>query len=86
MFEDDFSEILSAEFKNNFVNWLKSVYSKETSKEALTDTDPKGQYFKTKKKEEKNEFDKFTKDIFNLKTPEYISFKNYLSQSKDTTK
>ncbi len=42
MFEDDFTEILSAEFKNNFVNWLKSVYSKETSKEALTDTDPKG--------------------------------------------
>ena len=86
MFEDDFTEILSAEFKNNFVNWLKSVYSKETSKEALTDTDPKGQYFKTKKKEEKNEFDKFTKDIFNLKTPEYISFKNHLSQSKDPTK
>lgn len=86
MLEDDFTEILSAEFKNSYVNWLKSVYSKETSKEALSDTDPKGQYFKTKKKEEKNEFDKFTKDIFNLKTPEYMSFKNHLSQSKEPAK
>lgn len=86
MFEDDFTEILSAEFKNNFANWLKSVYSKETSKEAQSDADPKGQYFKTKKKEEKKEFDKFAKDIFNLKTPEYLSFKNHLSQSKEPAK
>jgi len=86
MFEDDFTEILSAEFKNSFVNWLKSMYSEETSKEALSDADPKGQYFKTKKKEEKKEFDKFTKDIFNLKTPVYMSFKNHLSQSKEPAK
>jgi len=88
MFEDDFTEVLSAEFKNIFVNWLESVYSKETSKreETPSDTDPKGQYFKTKRKEKKSEFDKFTKDIFNLKVPEYLSFKNHLSQSKEPAK
>ncbi|MHA2010124.1 MAG: hypothetical protein ACXACO_10960 [Promethearchaeota archaeon] len=88
MFEDDFTEILSAEFKSSFENWLKSIYSQKASKreETSTDTDPKGQYFKIKKKEEKNEFDKFSKEIFDLESPEYIRFKTQLSQLKEPAK
>jgi len=88
MIEDDYNKVLSAVFKNTFINWLKSVYFKKSSEreEASSEADTKGHDFKTKEREEKNEFDKFTKEIFDLKSPEYPNFKTHLSQSKEPIK
>lgn len=88
MFSDDFTEILSAEFKSTFIKWFNTKYSKESSESKITpsDADPTGQYFMIEKEEEKKGFDMFTKDIFDLKNPEYKSFKSYLSQSRSPVK